>query len=447
MRFASPVVLGLMLAMGGMSLGAPAAAAAKEKAAQVPKLKLSKGFLDPIRKVNDAVNKKEVDAAKAALPAAKAAIESNDDKYQYYSLLLNLSIVAKDAAMQNEALMGMLETGLVPEGQQGQFNAIVANNELAAKNYDAALAYGQKAQAQGYKPEQVYPILAQAVWAKADAANLDPEAKKAEIAKGLTLFKQGIDAMKAAGQAVPAQWYQVGVSKAAAAKLPELTNWADMAFAADPSGANLRTVLRVFQRDNPAMTNREDLDLLRLMRISGGLALKPDYLEYAEMAFKGGLFGEVKSIIDEGRAKGVLNSTDGNDYYTVATKRIASDKASLPAADSDAAKSSSGKIAGATGDAYMGYGEYAKAVPLYQMALKKGSIDTGEVYTRLGISQALTGDTAAAKASLANVTDGIRGGIAKYWLKWIEAHPDQVNADAAVTADASAAAPAVAAAN
>lgn len=433
MRFVSPVALGLMLALGAASFGVSAPAAmAKEKGPQAPKLKLSPDFIPPIRKASEAVQKKDAEAAKAAMAEAETKIASNDDKYQYYSLLLNLSIMTNDAAMQNQALKGMLDTGLVPTEQQGQFYAIVANNAVLAKDYDAALAYAEKARALGYKPEQVAPTLAQAIWGKAGD-------DKVEIARGLKIFGEGIQAMKAAGQEVPAQWYAVGVSKAAAADLPELKEWALMAYDAQPSGENLRTLLRIFQRDNPTMSNRENLDLLRLMNVSGGLALKPDYTEYAEMAFKGGIFGEVKSAIDAGRAKGVLSSTDGADTYTVASQRISGDKASLGAAERDAAKASTGKIAAATADAYMGYGDYAKAVSLFEMALQKGGVDTDEVTTRLGIAKVRAGDTAGAREAFSKVTTGIRGGIAKLWLKYLDR---KAAAPAAQAAPATAAQPA-----
>jgi len=420
MRFVSPVALGLMLALGAASSGVSVPAFAKEKAAQGLKLKLSKDFIPAISKANDLVTKKDIEGAKAAMAAAKPLAVSNDDKYQYYAVLLNLSISANDPVMQAEALRGMLDTGLVPPEQQGQFNTVVANNALAAKDYDTAIAYAEKAKALGYKPDQVNPILAQAIWGKAGT-------DKAQIARGLDIFKAGIDAMKASGQQVPAQWYQVGVAKAAAADLPQLNDWATMAFEADPSGENLRTVLRLFQRANPTMTNRENLDVMRLMHVSGGLTLKPDYLEYAEMAFKGGLFGEVKSAIDAGRAakdkngRPVLGATDGNDVYSVATQRIASDKASLASAANDAAKASTGKVASATADAYMGYGDYQKAISLYDTALQKGGVDTAEVNMRMGIAKAVAGDMAGARTAFSKVTGGIRGGLAKYWLKWLDA--------------------------
>ena len=205
-----------------------------------------------------------------------------------------------------------------------------------------------------------------------------------------------------------------------------------MAYEANPSAFNMRALLIILRRENPAMTNREMLDLLRLMQFSGGLGVKGDFLEYAEMAFKGGIYGEVKSVIDAGRttrdvrSNFYLSSIDGADTYSIASQKIAGDKATLGAASADAAKSAAGKIAAATADAYMGYGDNAKAISLYEMALKKGGagLDMAEVTTRLGIAQARAGNIEAAKASFAKVTgSGIRGAIAQFWLKWLSRTP------------------------
>ncbi|MDQ4419071.1 hypothetical protein OOT33_01230 [Sphingobium sp. DEHP117] len=425
MRKVSPVALGLMLALGGVSLGVSAPAVyAKAKAPTAPQAKPSAGFLGPVQKLQEAVNKKDIAAAQAALPAAQAAAKTPDDAYFLNSMKLNLSILANDAVMQGEALKGMLDSGFVPPEQQGQFSAILASRAYDAKDYDTALSYGEKAAALNYKPEEVNVVLAQAIWAKG-------KGNPSEIARGLDYFRKAIDARKAAGQPVDPSWYQMGVQQASRANLPQIKDWATMAYDARPTGDALRTLLRIYQRENPAMTSRENLDLLRLMQYSGGLGVKGDFLEYAEMAFKGGIYGEVKSVIDAGRSARdarsnfYLTSVDGNDTYTIASQKIAADKATLAGAAADAAKAATGKVAAATADAYMGYGDNAKAISLYEMALQKGGagVDVAEVNTRLGIAQARAGNTEAAKASFAKVTGGARGAIAQYWLKWLNRTP------------------------
>jgi hypothetical protein len=429
--------MGLALALGMVSSAAfvssPALAAKKQKD-QGPQLKLSPAFRKAIVNADAAIRKNDFEAARTAMTEAKQAIESNDDRYQYHAIELNLGIGLKDQDMQFSALRGMLDTGLVPEAQIGQFSTFAASDAYEKKEYDAAIGYARKAEAIGYKPEQVYPIMAQSLWGKAGKGNLSEEPARSLVIEGLTNFKRGIDAMNAAGQPVPIQWYQVAIGKADGAALPQLRDWAQWAFDAEPSGENLRTILRVFQRDNPTMSNRENLDLLRLMYWSGGLALAADYSEYAEMAGKSGIYGEVKSVIDEGKSSGIISGGGGGDYYTTASEQIAGDKASLPSAEADARKAATGKIAAATGAAYLGYEDYTKAIAMYQLALEKGGVDADEVNTHIGIARAKSGDSAGAMEAFGKVQGAIRGQLAKYWADYVKRRNAASTAAAPATA-------------
>lgn len=418
-RSALAFAVAMGVVAGGMTVATPAFAAKKAKEAEGPKINPSPDVVKALAPIAEAINKKDFATAQAGIGAVEPMLKTNDDRYYYNSLMLNLSIGLKDGAMQYKSLRGMLDSGMVAPAQAGQFNTIAADSAVKAKDWDTAIKYARAAEATGYKPDQVYPVLAQAIWGKAGTKNLSAEPARTQVSEGLGYFRKGIAAMKAAGQTVPSQWYQVAVIKADLAGLPEITDWAQMAFDSEPNGSNLRTVLRVFQRTNPTMSNRENLDLLRLMHWSGGVALSPDYVEYAEMASKSAIYGEVKSIIEEGRQKGVLGAGDGGLFYSTATAQMAADKASLGAAERDAGKSATGKIAAATGDAFLGYGDYAKAAELYRLAVQKGSVDAAEVNTRLGIALAKSGDSAGALAVLAKVQGGVRGGLAKLWSDYI----------------------------
>lgn len=420
MRFVTPVALALALALTGGAVSAPTFAAKKdEKKGGAPKLNVSPDVIKALQAAQEAEKKQDFAAVKAALADADSKAKSNDDKYQIGAVKLNASIASKDAALQNEALTQMLDSGLTPAAQLGQFNAVAADSAMQAKNYDLAIQRGQAALAAGYKPEGVNATLAQAYFGKAGTANASVEPQRGFNQKGLAALKAAIDASKAAGAQVPPSWYQIGVSRAEAAKLPEVTTWAKYAYEAQPSGENLRTLVRLFQRANPNITSREDLDVLRLMAFSGGLVVSQDYLEYAEMASKTGIYGEVKSSIDAGRAKKVLSASQGADLYQTAVPKIAGDKSSLPAAEADARKAANGKIAAATADAYLGYGDYAKAAALFELAKQKGGVDADEVNTRLGIAKAMGGDVASAKAALQSVQGGARKQIAELWLAYL----------------------------
>lgn len=420
MRFVSPVALALTLALAGGAISAPAMAAKKEdKKGGAPKLNVSPDVIKALQTAQAAVQKNDFAGAKAALADADSKAKSNDDKYQIGAVKLNASIAAKDSAMQSEALTQMLDSGLTPADQVGQFNAVAADQAMQAKNYDLAIQRAQAAAQAGYKPEAVNATLAQAYFGKAGTANPSAEPARGLNQKGLASLKAAADATKAAGGQVPPQWYQIGVSRAAAARLPEVTEWATLAYQAAPNGENLRTLIRLFQQSNPNITTRENLDVLRLMAASGGLVVAGDFLEYGEMASKTGIYGEVKSAIDQGRAKGVLKGTAGADLYQTTTPKIAGDKASLASAEADARKAATGKIAAATADAYLGYGDYAKAAAMFDLAKQKGGVDADEVNTRIGIAKALGGDVASAKAAFQSVQAGTRKKIADLWLAYL----------------------------
>jgi hypothetical protein len=421
MRFVTPVALALALALTSGAVSAPVFAAKKEKKEekQGMKLNVSPDVIKALQAAQQASEKQDFATAKTALAEADGKAASNDDKYQIGAVKLNTGIGAKDEALKMEGLNQMLDSGLTPPEQAGQFNAVAADAALSQKNYDVAIQRGQAALAAGYKAEAVQPTIAQAYFGKAGTTNTATEPARGFTQQGLAALKAAAEASKAAGQPVPAQWYQIGVSRAEAAKLPDVTEWAKMAYQAEPSGQNLRTLVRLFQRANPNITNRENLDVLRLLGASDGLVIAADYTEYAEMASKTGIYGEVKSVIDKGRSKGVLNASQGGDVYQTAVGRIAGDKSTLGAAEADAQKAATGKIAAATADAYLGYGDYAKAASMFELAKQKGGVDADEVNTRLGIAKMMGGDTAGAKAAFEAVQGGARKQIAGLWIAYL----------------------------
>jgi Flp pilus assembly protein TadD len=84
--------------------------------------------------------------------------------------------------------------------------------------------------------------------------------------------------------------------------------------------------------------------------------------------------------------------------------------------------SATGQVALNTGDAYLGYGDTAKAVALYRAALTKGSVDTNLVNLHLGMALAQAGDRAGAEAAFRAVT-GARADVAGYWLVFLSQRP------------------------
>ena len=147
-----------------------------------------------------------------------------------------------------------------------------------------------------------------------------------------------------------------------------------------------------------------------------------DYLEYIEAADPRRLPGEVLKVIEAGTASGKLNPSDRTvaEIKAMANERVGADRASLPALERDArAASSTAVTALASGDAFLSYGDAAKAEALYAIALGKPGVDQPRALTRLGIAQVDQGKYAEAQATFAKIT-GPRKPIADLWTAYAQ---------------------------
>lgn len=425
MRFTPAFAYGLILSLGGAVVVGPmpALAAKKESKSDAPSLKPSPEFLklygevEKLNKANDFAN------AKTKIAEAEQAAKTPDDQYLLGTLKLNVGLGLKDESYQRQGLEAMLASGKASPADAPKFHTFAGQFALKANDYDAAIQHLNSAIQGNSAGSAADLLLAEAYFGKGyeNIANnqLTPAGKQL-VLQGLPHLKRAIDIEEAAGKPAPGGWYSRGFRMAALANSPDLPQWTAITLKSDPNPDNWRIALRTFQDGNRAMTRDENLDVLRLMAATGALKDQSSYGEYVEAAMKSGLIGEAKSVIDSGRAAGVLSSSQFADSYQTATAGIAKDKGSLPADAAAAAKAANGRSAVATANAYLGYGDYAKAAELYRLALQKGGVDADEVNSRLGIALARSGDTAGAKAAFAAVKSaGVRKTIAEFWTTWL----------------------------
>ena len=123
-------------------------------------------------------------------------------------------------------------------------------------------------------------------------------------------------------------------------------------------------------------------------------------------------------MLDEGLAANIVNPAKAKTLITEANGKVAADKASLAASAATATKSANARAALNVGDAYYGYGDYAKAAAMFRAALGKPGVDTASANLKLGEALTMSGDKAGAKAAFEAVT-GARADIAKYWLIYL----------------------------
>lgn len=417
----SKLALGLALA-AGFGMASPSIAKDKKADAAAPAKfspTLSKEFRAAVQPFQKALSAKDFATAQSLLPAVESAAQSADEKFYVGQFKIALGQGTNNQELLKAGVFDSLNSGsegVAPD--RGKFSWYAGQFAFQGKDYPAAIQYLNAAKAAGYHPTD---------------ANQQPDSnfeimlaesyfQTKQIPQGMTVLDDAIQAEKAAGRKPSPSWYSRAVSVAYNAKMmPEVAKWTRAQVADYPTPENWRTALVVYGDAN-RFDDQTQLDLMRLQRFAGALSGEKDYYEYALLADKVGLPGEAKTAIDEGKAKGAYNANSKAlaEVGAAVGAKVAADKASLAAAEKNAASAPTGRAALGTADAYFGYGDYAKAAALYKLALQKGSVDANTANLRLGMALAKAGQAAEAKQAFGQVTTGPRAEIAKFWTLWVD---------------------------
>ena len=412
MKSVSKLALTAILALGGVSVVATAPVMAqKKKEAAAPegrKFNLSKEERAAIAALQAAITANDTATAASLIPAAQAAAKGADAKYLVGSMQIRLGLATKDTRLQGQGIDAMIASGAAP----------AADLPMLYRNQGAlAAGLGDKA-----KAEAAFAKLIEIAPNDPDAmimlAETSADAKK--LPQAVAMIDRAIVAKKATGAAVPEAWYKRGLKLSYDAKMtPQGLKFTRDLIAAYPTTTNWRDGLLIY-RDLANPDRTIDIDALRLMRVTKSLNGERDFFELADAANDGGLPGETKAVLDEGIAVKMVdpNKATFKELLATAGRRATEDRKTLPGLETKANAAATGAASLSTGDAFYGYGDYAKAATLYRAALKKGSVDANTANMRLGMALALSGQKAEAEAALRAVT-GPRAELAAYWLLWL----------------------------
>ncbi|KPF72170.1 hypothetical protein IP88_10335 [alpha proteobacterium AAP81b] len=401
-------------AVAGVTLvGVPAAAQkpAAKPAAEKP-VKLSKPVLALVTEAQKLLAANDNAGALAKINEALALPnQTADDTYTLLRFRLNAAIGLNDNPTVEDTLAKLLLTGRVSAEDQPKYYRNIGAFAMQRKDYATATAAFEK-------------LIA-----------LDPNNAENKVALGELYFSQkqnakavetisaAIATQTAAGQKAPENWYRRALGISYDGKLGPLVQSSALALvAAYPNPVNWRDAIVILRDSFQRMDDSTELDFLRLQAATGSLNGERDYIEYADTALRGGFPGEAQFAINEGVSRKML---DAGKPLVVEMKKsadgkVAADKASLPGLEKEA--KGNPKLIVATGDAWYGYGDYAKAAALYRQAQGNAAIDQSIVNLRLGAALARGGDAAGAAAALGQVTAaGPRAALAQYWLAHVKA--------------------------
>ncbi|MBO9712021.1 tetratricopeptide repeat protein [Sphingomonas sp.] len=421
MKMVSRFALAAMLSLGAVSLTSAPAFAQKKGEQQKPDeatAKLLTQLSPEYRKLAGAaetsIGKSDWAAADTELAAAEAVAKNDAEKYfaarMRYTIEFNRKsddgmVKALDALLANPNTPKELITGLTYSRGEIPFRQ---------KKRAEALPFLLKARELGSTEQGLQLMIAQSYF---DSGNLN---------QGVAELGSAIDKEKAAGRKAPDDWYNFIIQRLyKAGDRTATTLWLTKQFSDYPKLDTWHKIVMLYRESKDKagtpLDIKQKIDLYRLLRATGALADVNDYGTYAQAAVNRGIPWESLAVIDEGlkAQKFTLEEPSIAAIKAAAVKASANDS-SLDTYAKQAAAAPTGKEAANTAEGYLGSGNYAKAVELYDMALKKGSVDNDEVNLNRGVALYRLGRKDEAKASFDAVQAGVLKDIAKFWITWIE---------------------------
>jgi tetratricopeptide (TPR) repeat protein len=412
-RTKSAARLALALALAsGMAIGTPFAAPAfaKDKQQEAKPEGNSKAFADAYAPMQKIINDPAGDfaSAKAMVPTIQAAIQNPTDKNTFGLALIALGEKVKDVNLQKQGIQLSLESGKADQAQVGLFHYFLGQWAYEAKNYDEARNQLQAAIQAGYTTGDPGAIIAETYFGQGQGA------------QGLQYLSDLIAKRTAAGQQIPDTWYRRGLKVAYDSKLAaQADDYAMMLVEHYPTPTNWQAALQVVNALGQFDADGQ-LNLFRLMKETGSLKEKHDYLAYVDAVDPRKMSTEALAVLDQGVKSGAISTSDTGyqQAKSIADTRVANEKSLAASVAADAPKSSDPKVPLGAANLYFSTGAYDKAAEMYKLALDKGIADKGLAQTELGIAQVKSGQLDAAKATLQQVT-GPRAPVARMWLAYI----------------------------
>jgi Tfp pilus assembly protein PilF len=372
---------------------------------------ISKGARKAIIELQTAVSAKDAANIPARIAAAQAVAKSNDDRCFIAQMQVLAAVQAGNLNAVPAALEAQLATGSVTPSRVASLYESLAKLYYDKANYEGAGTSFERALA--LEPGRTQSVIMLA----------ETRYKQNRVADALPLYRKAIALEIAAGRKPDQNWYKRAVAVAQGANSPLTPALALEWVSAYPSPANWRDAIRLYSVSS-GLPDSTLVDLYRLQRLTHSLSGESDHARYAQALLAKGFPGEAKAMLDEGFAANAVdrNRASMKSLSALATTNAAGDRASLEGQAKAALASPAAKQAMVLGEAYYGYGDYAKAAAMIRAAQGKSGVDAELANLRLGMALAASGDKAGATAALALVT-GPRAEIARYWQAYVNSRP------------------------
>jgi tetratricopeptide (TPR) repeat protein len=357
-----------------MALAATGQALAQEKVS--PKL------AKPLKAAQEAIAKKQYDQALAKLDEADAmGGKSAYDQFIINEFRGSVYLPQRKYAEAARVYEANLASGKMPPEDVNSRLKVLVQLHTATKNYPRVIEFGDRLVKSGAADIDTRVLVAQAHYLQKGYKN------------AISGIQGAIKASEQAGKAPDENWLQLLRSSQ--------QNLGDTAGAAQ----TLEKMVRLYPKTEywdfllstrmreKGITDRVQLNLLRLASQVGVMDEADEYIELTEMLLEAGLPGEAKSVMEAGFQAKAFETPDKaradrylrrlNDAKAAAAK----DQQALPVIEKDAQKAQTGQGDVALGMAYSSFGQYDKAAAALAQGLQKGGVrDPEQAQIMLGIA-------------------------------------------------------------
>src|SRR6266478_8321372 len=372
--FASALIAGC----AGVLLAGPALA-------EEGKNNVSAKMAKPLKAAQDDLTAKKYSDAILKLKESQASPGKSPYDQHVINEMLKVAYVRTgnyaDAAKVMEA---EIDDGFVPQSElQGLVRGLAQVN-YQIKNYEKAIEFGNRAIKGGFADEELRTLVGQAYYLKGDwkgTLRFEEALIDSQVKDGKTPKKESLELALSACVKLNDAPCETRALERIVTFYPKPDYWYQLLY-----------TLRQQTSGNDANT----LQTYRLMSEVDVLRSPDDYTEMAQLALDAGSPGEAQRILEKGFAKGVFADQRAKARNTrlleTAKKAAATDQTNLPKIEKDADAAGTGAKNFGVGLAYLGYGQYDKAVDQISKGLAKGGLrNEAEARLLLGIAQLKAG--------------------------------------------------------
>lgn len=323
-------------------------------------------------------------------------------------MLAYVSINLGDYATASKAYEDTLASGMVAPAQLEQRLKTIIQLNYQGKNYPKVQTYGQRYLKDVGPNADITLLMAQAYYIQKDYTN---------ASKMTTTL---IQSTQKAGGKPKEDWLKLLMScQHNQNQRDQVVITLEQLLTLYPSDAYWKDMFAYLQTQ-AGITDRNNLEIYRLKLETVGLDAE-EHVEMAELSMALGVPGDAMAILKKGFDGGLLGK--GADaarqarLRDLANTQSAEDRKALPSLDAESRSAASGEASTKLGEAYMSYGDFAKAAESITRGLSKGNLKTAdEAQLHLGVALAKLNRNKEAQAAFSAVPASSKlNKVAKLW--------------------------------